>query len=122
VSTAAILSIVSIFTSPITQQMITYKTRPAPIAGHATIKMTRIFGGPATEGVVRATGDAAVSTIDDPIQPLKGTCSSGNCTFPVYSSLAICIKMRNVTDLLTVTKIEDSTPADWTSREDLYVL
>jgi hypothetical protein len=36
------------------------------------------------------------------ILPVSPICSTANCTFPVYNSLALCSSVANVTDYLTV--------------------
>ncbi|KAK0636708.1 hypothetical protein B0T17DRAFT_88058 [Bombardia bombarda] len=120
VSFAAVFSILSIFTSPITQQMIAYTTKPAPTAGEASVPYTRVLGKSDTAismAVASADFQAISSTVAKPVEHLAPTCSAGNCTFDQYQSLAVCMKMTNITEHLRITEIKNSTTADWTGGE-----
>ena len=116
------LTIVSIFgiaTSPITQQAVGFATRSAPGAGLATIRATNHWH---TRGWnmfrIRAQIGRAVSTglsaaTGSPVLHQDAECSSGECSLPTYSSLAVCVKLANVTSLLAVTRLDNTTSADW---------
>ncbi len=49
------------------------------------------------------------------MSPVDATCSSRNCTYPVYESLAVCVQVQDISDLLVVTKIANSNSAQWTN-------
>lgn len=46
------------------------------------------------------------SSITSTIEPIAPSCSTGNCTYPEYDSLAVCHKVANVTDKLKITSQE----------------
>jgi hypothetical protein len=46
--------------------------------------------------------DGMWTTPNVTILPVSPICSTANCTFPVYNSLAVCLSVANVTDFLTV--------------------
>jgi hypothetical protein len=50
---------------------------------------------------------------DAPITHVPATCDSGDCTFPQFSSIGVCAKVANITDLLTIKRVDNSTSADW---------
>lgn len=111
---------ISIFTSPITQQMIAYKTRPAPIPnGIADVPISRTYtqdpaGIVHPEEVTRAVFQGMSSHPSTPILPIAASCGAANCTFSRYTTLAMCMKMRDVTPLLTVTELQNTTSPMWT--------
>lgn len=111
---------ISIFTSPITQQMIAYKTRPAAIPnGIADVPISRTYtqdpaGIVHPEEVTRAVFLGMSSHPSTPILPIAANCGAANCTFSRYTTLAMCMKMRDVTPLLTVTELQNTTSPMWT--------
>jgi hypothetical protein len=52
---------------------------------------------------------------------LSPVCSTGNCNFPAYSSLAICAQVANVTENLTTTPLPLSTSGNATIINNFYV-
>jgi hypothetical protein len=117
VSLAAFFSILSIFTSPITQQMIEYKERPAPIAAEASIQYSSGLSRDAArslQDITKATFGGMSSSLEHPVLPLAAACGSSNCTFERYNSLGMCMKMNNISHLLTVSEIKNSTSEHWT--------
>ncbi|KAK0753190.1 hypothetical protein B0T18DRAFT_385298 [Schizothecium vesticola] len=120
ISLAAFFSMISIFTSPITQQMIAYKTRPAPIPnGIADVPITRTYtqdpaGIVHPEELTQAVFRGMSSHPSTPILPVAATCGAANCTFSRYTTLAMCMKMRDITPLLTVTELQNTTSPMWT--------
>ncbi|KAK0646425.1 hypothetical protein B0T16DRAFT_458346 [Cercophora newfieldiana] len=117
VSLAAFFSILSIFTSPITQQMIEYKERPAPVVAEASVLYSRDFSRDAArslQDITKATFAGMSSSLEHPVLPLAAGCGSSNCTFERYKSLGMCMKINNITHLLTVFEIKNSTSEHWT--------
>jgi len=49
----------------------------------------------------------------DAIQPTPAACNTTKCTFEPYSSLGVCVKIKDITSHLTVAKMTNSTSADW---------
>ena len=126
----ALVSIMGIATSPVTQQMISYPVLPSP---NLNLEGTQI-GAPVARGFTQASnGDdgtnhlspiwAAIvatlgSSIRYPVEDFHPPCPTGNCTFATYNSLAVCTKVVDITDQLTVTKIANSSSSQWTDNLD----
>lgn len=60
---------------------------------------------------------AAFIGMDEPAAEADTICSAGNCTWPVFSSLGVCVSMSNITDKLTVVtgydkRLDASLPLD----------
>jgi len=120
VSVAAIFSIISVFTSPIMQGMIAYLERPAPIQVDAFVPLTTGYDETSLDAlanIMRATFTGMSNSAANPVLAIPATCGSANCTFTPYSSLAVCMKMADVSRSLTVAEIKNSTSADWTNGE-----
>lgn len=49
--------------------------------------------------------DSIWTPLNETYPRLAPTCSTGNCKFPPFSSLAVCAAMNDVTDLLNVTSL-----------------
>ncbi|KAK3320319.1 hypothetical protein B0T19DRAFT_446084 [Cercophora scortea] len=113
---AAVFSIVSIFTSPVTQQMIVYATRPAIVPGEATVAYTRVVDNVDSVikgSIARADYTAMMSTVDNPIENVHAKCSSANCTFDRYKSLAVCMKIKDISEFVHANVAVNYTYADW---------
>lgn len=109
VSFAAILSTLSLFTSPITQQMISYSIRPTPDPlGKASIQFAQNvhYTDTIPDWIRRSNLATLGSRADSPVQPLPATCTTTKCTFPQYTSLAVCMKMVDISEHLTVTPVQ----------------
>lgn len=120
VSVAALFSVVSVFTSPIMQGMIAYMERPAPIQVDAFVPLTARYNETSIDAlanVMRATFAGMSNSVATPVLAIPATCGSANCTFTPYSSLAVCMKMADVSRFLTVAEIKNSTSANWTNGE-----
>ncbi|KAK0716263.1 hypothetical protein B0H67DRAFT_448388, partial [Lasiosphaeris hirsuta] len=110
-SLGSVVAILSIVSSPVTQQVIEYPTRLAisQTANNVTTKAVKSWAFDPNVGP-RAVGETILSTVltgfltrlSDPIQPLDVPCPTGACTFPVFNSLGICVKSANISSLLTV--------------------
>lgn len=128
VSFAAILSTLSLFTSPITQQMITYSTRSTPgttpgspeARAELTYARNVHYTDTIPDWIRRSVLTTLGSRADSPVQPLEATCTTTKCTFPRYTTLSVCMKMADISSHLTVTKIPAGTAqvADWSMGED----
>ncbi|KAK3686209.1 hypothetical protein B0T22DRAFT_242745 [Podospora appendiculata] len=110
-SLGALVTIFSIMSTPITQQLIAYPTRlgPALDVNNATTSAVRAWAIDPSAGP-RGPSNTVLSTVlngfltqvADPIQPLAVSCPTGQCTFPRFNSLGICVKMANITSFLNV--------------------
>jgi hypothetical protein len=50
----------------------------------------------------QAVNNALYTPASETIPPIAPTCPSGNCSWPLFDSLAICSQVNNVTDLLII--------------------
>lgn len=117
VSLAALLSILSIFVSPITQQLIAYHDRPALSPDIASVPFTRGIFSPAgtpdrdsaLNDLIQATSAGLTSRISggQAVGHIDATCASTNCTFGPYSSLGVCMKIKDISHLVTVETYQD---------------
>jgi len=113
----------SVFTSPITQQMIGFDSRMAPVPGDAMIRYTQNMSTNVEykENISQAFQRASLPSNDekdDGVQHLSATCTKPRCTFPAYSSLAVCVKLKDISASLTVTKVPNVKRADgWKAAE-----
>jgi hypothetical protein len=114
-SVGALISLLGLITSPLTQQMIDYPLRTvAEVNGSATVSIARVFNWTGTIDTDLAQILPGINNIyTNPIQPLTANCSSSNCTFPAYSSLAVCSQVKDLSSLLDVSVIPDSTSDQW---------
>ncbi|KAE9366582.1 hypothetical protein N431DRAFT_548413 [Stipitochalara longipes BDJ] len=118
-SIGVLVSILSIAVSPITQQIITYPTRLVPIqTGQLAASVGRSTYWDAYIDPPGYSAFGVFYDVDQPtrlallsgmwtapnvtILPVSPVCSTANCTFPVYNSLALCSSVANVTDYLTM--------------------
>ncbi|KAK3360514.1 hypothetical protein B0T25DRAFT_578429 [Lasiosphaeria hispida] len=110
-SLGAVVTILSIVSTPITQQVIEYPTRLAisQAANNVTTNAIKAWAfdpkvGPRApvETILSTVLNNFLTRLSDPIQPLDVPCPTGACTFPVFNSLGICVKSANITSLLTV--------------------
>jgi hypothetical protein len=107
----AVVTVAAIAIGPFTQQAITYPLRTVNVST-ATVPRTQTYQNSAPGGIL-ALKDvpltmkaAAYSGLFDSSAAatrasVTAQCSTGNCTFPEYSSLAVCSKCVNVTHLVT---------------------
>jgi len=97
--------------------MIEYKERPAPIVAEASVKYSRDFSKDTVRSlsdITKATFGGMSSSLEHPVPPLEPTCASSNCTFERYKSLGMCMKMNDITHLLKVVELKNSTSEHWT--------
>jgi hypothetical protein len=56
---------------------------------------------------------AALAPLDPPVAPVAPVCATGNCTYPQFSSVGVCVAMANITSHLKITKRSPPRPDDW---------
>ncbi|KAL2064485.1 hypothetical protein VTL71DRAFT_4979 [Oculimacula yallundae] len=109
-SLGALITIMTLATSTFVQQAVTFPIR-STVTGNGTAiaiystfyhDLQGIFDMTAEEAVPMAAVKGAfysglLQEHGNKIQPVVPTCSTGNCTWPLYSSLAICPAVSNVT-------------------------
>ncbi|KAH8886374.1 hypothetical protein GQ53DRAFT_610530, partial [Thozetella sp. PMI_491] len=108
----ALISILSIVASPITQQMIQYSTRLEPQSNAtATISATQhyrswihsisqIYTASAWQNMINV---AIQSNTDNSSRWLSPLCPTSECRYPRFSTLGVCSKTANITSHLEVT-------------------
>ncbi|KAK3317722.1 hypothetical protein B0T19DRAFT_488907 [Cercophora scortea] len=125
----ALLSVSSILSVPVSQQLINYKTESSPGDGLAKAGRLTAFpadssnsSGPAPVNIMGAKRAlfTGVYTVSDATTTGKQEgdvqddaavlCSTGNCVWPGFTSLGVCTKVVNITSHLKVSSAADS---DW---------
>ncbi|KAF8856529.1 hypothetical protein BDZ45DRAFT_594092 [Acephala macrosclerotiorum] len=112
-SIGAIISILGIATSPITQQIISYHERPilatsgpAALAPRSDLFMaySPLQGsiGVTDLSMQQAVMMGLFNAANETITHTAPSCSTGNCTWPDFSSLGLCSKVANVTSFLNI--------------------
>ncbi|KAK3319515.1 hypothetical protein B0T19DRAFT_467025 [Cercophora scortea] len=119
----ALVTVLSIATSPITQQVVGYTVKyPASSTMNATALAIRKWShAPSTsEEDTRwqdesgyAVYQGMIGSITRPLTPIAPNCPTGNCTYPKFNSLGICVKTANITSHLQVTRRSPQNPNDW---------
>ena len=114
-SIGALISLLGLITSPLTQQMIDYPLRTvADSNGTATVATAHSFNWTGTiDQELQPVLLGLIQPYASPVQPLAANCSSTNCTFPLYNSLAICSHVADVSHLLSISMINNSTSDQW---------
>lgn len=111
-SIGAIISVLTLFTSPVTQLLINYPEGLIQVEdGTAIAQATRTLKdyqsnplAPWETDLQRAIMNGMSRPLDSPAEPLGPNCTSSDCTFPKFQSLGLCMKIANVTQLLNVTE------------------
>ncbi|MCJ1415856.1 hypothetical protein MMC32_002190 [Xylographa parallela] len=107
----AVITLLALFVDPFIQQVITYPLLPIPTSS-ATVPRTQLYDadifipnldsgihlGP--EFGMKAAIYKGIFTSASP-SDVTPDCPTGNCTFPLFDTLAICSKCVNVTDHTT---------------------
>lgn len=113
---AALVLVSGVATSFLTQSAVSYEERLVVSAksGNATISRASMF--PSTvddddsngelEGLKRAALQATFLDVNGHWPVPEPVCPSGNCDYPVYRSLGLCVSMQNVTSALTYDEFE----------------
>ena len=104
----SIIIILTQFFDPFLQQVVVYPNRLVPSDDSPIIVRTdryqaRSLGGLALPSVVDLSMKAAIykgifNVRDSAEQDLGHTCPTGNCTWPAFTSLAVCNKCLDITD------------------------
>ena len=130
-SLAASITIVCLAFEPFVQQAVTNPTRDTVTRNTAGVNIASEYNGWYSNGVavnfeLEFQMRAAINTglfydnlTGTQVAPIP-SCSTGNCTFPKYASLAVCTKCVNVTHLLTIPdhcKSRSSTTAGSSSED-----
>ncbi|KAK1624170.1 hypothetical protein BDP81DRAFT_112050 [Colletotrichum phormii] len=109
---SSVILVSGIATSTLTQSVVTYPTRQVAIAGNETALTQRnneyfwaTANGPATRDIMFPINQIIPRSLYTPpteVMPYyQASCRSNNCTWDDFTSLAVCVDMKNVTDLLT---------------------
>jgi len=115
---AAIITLSGFFTSTVTQQAVVYSSRLAESAnGTASIARATTFSlYDGNQLVIRphdttrekeALVNGAFYVAEEEFPPVAPTCSSGDCKWPSYGSLAICSEAANLTAVGNSTVLTD---------------
>ncbi|KAF5502592.1 hypothetical protein CGCA056_v013906 [Colletotrichum aenigma] len=89
---SAVILVSGIATSTLTQSVVTYPTRHTVLPAN-----DRDIMFPINQAIPRA-----LNTPPDEVMPYHlPSCRTNNCTWPSFSTLAVCVDMKNVTSLLT---------------------
>ncbi|OAA59656.1 hypothetical protein SPI_05854 [Niveomyces insectorum RCEF 264] len=112
-SVGAVVTIIGIITSPITQQTVSYPERLADSHGTATTQAARHIGDSSNQPYPEFL--RMVDAIHSGLEPNGGNytnlvpdCSTAECTFPPFPTVGICAKVANATDLLNVTVLPNA--------------
>ena len=108
VTGGAIITILALGIAPFMQQIVSFPlTNVVFHDGHASAPRAlsydegedihQIGGGLATGPSLETKAAIYRGLFTSPVVPLSPTCSTGNCTFPVFDSLAFCSTCKNVT-------------------------
>lgn len=139
-SLAALVTVVSFAVSPVSQLAVDYLPAPSSMANAGTNTTSALPVGdaaarantaglptlpalrsltvaPDTEAAVLAAVMAPPmgSGGSSPVADLGPTCPSGNCVFPPFRTLAICVEATDTTSLLRTVPLASSGPDDWTT-------
>ncbi|EPE26743.1 hypothetical protein GLAREA_02657 [Glarea lozoyensis ATCC 20868] len=114
-NTGVVTAILSLAAGPFVQMMISYPIMK--VSGPDAVAMApraELFDGytlqPDAPGLPELSMMRAIQTSlytggSVALPALAPECSTGNCEFPAYSSLAVCAQVANITDKLTVTPV-----------------
>ncbi|KAK1702431.1 hypothetical protein BDP67DRAFT_452867 [Colletotrichum lupini] len=108
---SAVILVSGIATSTLTQSVVTYPTRQVAIPGNETALTRRnneyfwaTANGPSRRDIMFPINQIIPRSLYTPpneVMPYyQASCRSNNCTWDDFTSLAVCVDMKNVTDLL----------------------
>lgn len=122
ISLAGVISILSVLTSPLTQQAIEYPTRSAGDYGRATVGMSHhwqmSFDSNGVNPLDMALTEGMYTLLDDPPTPLEAVCPTANCSFTPYQSLAMCVKVADGSSSLVVSTVRPEDRPDFITDTD----
>ncbi|KID98769.1 hypothetical protein MAJ_05150, partial [Metarhizium majus ARSEF 297] len=114
---ASLVLVASLGTSFITQSTISYSTRTVVAHNKSALSIkaetNQIFQVDyAEDGLLRAAERSLIYRIDEDegLSALEPHCPTANCRWPIFSSLAVCVSMGNVTEYLTEVDSEITLP------------
>jgi len=122
----ALISVIGIATSPVTQLLIEYPTHevpltPSPMLPNATSASVENYQsrvgltGSWSLDVSNYVSSGLVHPTDSRIKELEPLCPSGTCTWEPFESFALCAKLANISHHLHVTQVPYSTADQWTT-------
>lgn len=125
----AVIFIVGIVTTPVTQLLIEYPSRlvsppPGPDTPNATIPAVQNYrsrvglAGPRSLDITSFVSAGLVHPSGSLISEVVPVCPSGTCKFPGFESLSLCSKVANITDRIRVGQVPFSTSRDWTTWDN----
>lgn len=126
--------VLSIASSPLTQQIISYQDRLVPMTTgpsaeavrsdvfsaynptqmksgriiHAFPASALTFTGVPDLNIQQAVKMGLFNAVNDTIPAVSPSCQTGNCTWPDFSSLAICATIANVTSFLAINPLPEN--------------
>lgn len=106
----AIVSILILLFDPFLQQVVIYPTRLVSSGKAAIIVRSEVYGARSHEGLPlpsvvdlsmkAAIYDGVFAIGNNADSNVRYTCPTGNCTWPEFSSLAVCSKCESITSLV----------------------
>lgn len=106
----SVIAIMVLLFDPFLQQVVMYPNRAVPAGETAIVLRTERYGARSYEGlplpsVVDLSMKAAIyngvfAIRNDAERGIDHTCSTGNCTWPNVSSLAVCNRCENITSFV----------------------
>ncbi|KAK5997431.1 hypothetical protein PT974_02787 [Cladobotryum mycophilum] len=132
---ASIILVGSLVTPPLTQSTISYSTRLVAtldenVVTKAAIKYPdgiRYNSGQDTQqaiadGMLRAARQAVFHALDEPWPPPEPRCPTAQCRWKLFSSLAVCVSMGNITKSLDHSYFSDEGRLrDWSGSVSKYI-
>ncbi|RDW66797.1 hypothetical protein BP5796_09546 [Coleophoma crateriformis] len=120
-SVGALITVLAIAISPLSQQTIAYPIRLVESsASPAQLPTSNWWGGTTGQSshtdiysavlsfpMKQAISDALYTQGTNYISAIAPTCPSGNCTWPEYQSLGVCSRVSNISHLLNETTVGD---------------
>ncbi|KAK4196282.1 hypothetical protein QBC40DRAFT_268560 [Triangularia verruculosa] len=120
ITLAAVLSVICVLTSPLTQLSIDYRPRhvPSPDEKGAQTSVLGMLEHPVHENLDLVMSNA-VSHLPWPakgydyglINPTGAACPTGNCTFDTIHSLGVCVRFADISPKLEVRELDAHTTA-----------
>lgn len=125
----ALVSVIGIATTPITQLLIEYPSHEVPLTPSAGLPNATSRSLESYQSRIGLTGSwsldvsyyvssGLVHPTNSRINNLEPICPSGNCAWEPFESIALCGKLVNITDHLNVTQVPYSTANQWTTWDD----
>lgn len=106
----SIIAIAILLFDPFLQQVVVYPSRPVPAQDQAVVVRSERYGARSYEGlplpsVVDLSMKAAIyngvfAIREDASRGVDYSCATGNCSWPVFASLAVCSKCEDITYLV----------------------